>query len=220
MKKSRRAPFVVTMALAAVGSGCGGSTNSDGTGGGGSGGSGGSPGGGGYGANPPGIPCPADLPAEGSACPSGSFWGNSCAFLDPCGGPDPFIAECSYETHQWHLLGSTDCACPASEPVVGAACSVGAGQWCSYPGCCPKEFQCIDDKWEMSNVSCNPPLLVCPDEPPESGTPCGDCTYGACHYECDAQAKSFDATCSGGTWQVQELPCVGVDAGAGGSGGT
>jgi hypothetical protein len=215
MKKARRAPFVVTMAIAAVGSACGGSTDSDGSGGG---GSGGSPGGGGYGANPPSIPCPTDLPAEGDACPVGGWWGNSCTFVDPCGGPQPFYAECNMQTGQWHLLGSTDCsACPTSAPMEGTGCAVAPGAWCSYPGdgCCPDEFQCISGKWEKPGVSCNPPPVVCPEEPPAHGTPCEPCGYGTCDYICNEKASSSQAVCVQGTWQVTQLPCVGADAGAG-----
>lgn len=224
MKKSRRAPFVVTLALTAAGSGCGGSTSS----GEGSGGSGGGVGAtGGYGANPPAIPCPADLPAEGSACPAGPWWGNSCAFLDPCGGPEPFYAECNTQTGQWHLLGSTQCECPATQPSPGTACSVPSTEYCSYSdGCCPTSFSCQNGTWSETGVSCNPPYIECPATPPASGEACNECAFGLedCNWNqaCNAGPFQIHGSCQNGAWVVDETPCV-WDAGApntGGAGGT
>lgn len=219
--KSRRAPFVVTIALAAVGSGCGGSTSSgEGSGGTTSGGSGGSVSGGtggigtgGYGANPPSIPCPADLPAEGSACPTGNFWGNTCAFPDPCGKPEPFYAECNLQTGQWHLLGSTACGCPTAQPSPGTACSLPSTQYCSYDdGCCPTGFSCQDGLWVETGVSCNPPFLECPATVPTQGEACNDCALGlencAWNQQCNGGPWQYFGSCLNGAWTISQSPCL------------
>jgi hypothetical protein len=218
MKKPRRAPFVVTVALAAAGSSvaCGGSTSGDGSGGTSSGGSGGGVGGystGGYGAggNPPHIPCPDALPQEGSACPQGSWWGNSCLFPDPCGGTEALVVECTQAG--WHLLGSANCACPATQPTPGTACSVPSTEYCSYSdGCCPTSYSCQDGTWSASGVSCNPPYLECPATPPLPGEACNDCAFGLdnCSWNqaCNGGPWQTFGSCVNGAWTISQSPCL------------
>ncbi|MCL4754615.1 MAG: hypothetical protein KJ015_30955 [Myxococcales bacterium] len=235
-----RAPFVVTVALATAAAACGGSTSQEsgaggaggtgaggtggsvgGSGGGGTGGVGANPGGGGCGANPPAIPCPATPPPEGSACPTnpsscfGGWWGTTCYYPDPCGGTADLVMDCGGAT--WTVTsGALTCAtCPASAPAVGAPCAAPATETCSYSkGCCPDVYQCDQGKWTQVPVSCNPPPLICPATPPQSGAPCDPCAMpGECSYDtCSALGKLTKASCVNGAWLLGSTPCL-LDAG-------
>ena len=198
-KPAPRAPFVVTLAVAAAAAGCGGEALSEddgsggssgvsGSGAGGSGGSSGSSSGGvgggsggtgggsgGVGGNPPIPECPTDPPARGSSC---ALLGMTCHY--GCEFGNDITATC--DGGDWRV-GITSCnpppppACPTEEPMWGQSCSE-PGQVCTYgdPGACcgPAEWHCEGGQWENWTGTCNPPPPEpCPESLPEEGSACG-----------------------------------------------
>jgi hypothetical protein len=205
-----RASFVVTVAVAAASSGCGGGVSSDGAGG--SGGSGGT-------GNPT---CPTTLPSDGAACPSA---GLACEYdggIDECGQPTTYSAVCS-KSGTWTVSADypgMSCnpppppqdVCDLYEPTTGMWCDTIPGLVCTYPStCCPSVYECIDHQWQFTAPPCNPPVPVCPESEPVNGAPCEspcgltyECSYGGCF---DGGVGASSATCSGGTWVVVQLDC-------------
>lgn len=225
MKRSRRAPFVITVAIAATSGACGGSTDSEPSGSGGvsTGGVGSNPPGfggfggtsaggstssGGTGASPPSVPCPLERPLEGSECPAGTWFGTSCYFPDPCGGRSPLVAECVSQTATWHLLGGTECECPLTEPANGSSCSTSASVQCAYPTeyCCSNVATCYAGSWSLA--VCNPPPVPCPLVPPNAGDKCECGAYNECTWgECGDAGTKIEGKCFGGVWQLTETTC-------------
>lgn len=120
-------------------------------------------GGGGCGANPPSIPCPPTPPVEGTACPPndscfGGWWGSSCSYADPCGGPTPLVLDCSGATWQVQSGTPTCTTCPPTAPVPGSACSLAAGQSCSYDTCAATGMKttasCDSSAWSVTGAPC------------------------------------------------------------------
>ncbi len=143
MRRNRRQPFVITVAVVASATvfACGGNTSKDsGSGGtGSSGGSGGTGNASGSGGSSPG--CPSELPASGTSCslPTDS----TCSYTQGACCP-PWEATCADGV--WQAYGSScnppaPAPCPDTVPANGSACG-SAGQcgidytsYCSYDIC-------------------------------------------------------------------------------------
>lgn len=203
-----RAPFVVTVAVATLASGCGGSLSSDGTGG-----------TGGGTTNPPPPECPATLPSPGSGC---AVEGLSCSVVshtDPCGTPITYAVSCVAGAWSVELVSPSSCnpppppleSCPDAEPAAGGWCNVVEGKSCSYPGlCCFATYTCSANIWLDVSPSCNPPQPVCPSAPPAPGAACDPCapSFAPCSYDsCGDGGVLTSASCENGAWNVQLEPC-------------
>jgi hypothetical protein len=111
--------------------------------------------------------------------------------------------------------GASGCIPPvecssAAPPEEGAPCSRD-GASCTYDSCQTPdgigEAVCSDGRWELLEVSCNPPLQDCPAEQPAEGAPCDVadtefCGYGDCYG-----VSVIDAYCEEGAWRIYESSC-------------
>lgn len=181
MQRRRRAPFVITVALAATvacgstsedgqpdggsgadGGGTGGVTGgSGGLGGlGGFGGVGGPTGDGGSSANPPYVPCPTALPEDGGPCEPDEYAGDYACFIpDPCGDGADVSASCT--GGKWVVADiECQCVCPEWVPKHGDSCNPCYVDSCYWGGCRDdlKHYaSCVDGVWETTYTSCFPP---------------------------------------------------------------
>ena len=156
--------------------------------------------------NPPPVECPATEPTPGAACDSSL---QECNYGDCYGSPTTF-ASCV--DGKW-AISDRSCnpppvECPAETPTAGAACDASL-QDCSYGDCygSPTKFaSCVDGKWDIAEMSCNPPAVECPAETPTAGAACDaslqDCGYGDCYG-----SPTTSASCVDGTWQVSVMSC-------------
>lgn len=227
--RSVRAPFVITASIALTVAACGGTANGGGgsggsgaaSGSGGAGGSGATSGSGGSGGNAP--ECPTEAPQDGTAC---AVPGTECQF-DRCGpeGLSDIIVSCEDGVWVERLNGTCNPPppeeCPSQEPSYGSYCEVDESRYCSYPTseCCPDtDARCIDNAWEVSISSCNPPPPPpCPEEMPVDGADCSPedscgytvqtCVFGAC----GDTPQVAEAFCDGQQWNVKEVPCSGAE---------
>ncbi len=219
-----RSPFVVTFAMAALASACGGNATNDGGNagaGGGSGGSGGATGGssgngatggGGTGGQPG---CPIAPPELGTSCAEPEL---TCDynFCKPPLWQSDIVVQCV--GGKWADWGISSCnppppVCPPSQPANGEPCAQ-EGQSCSYGdgNCCPPtEAKCSGGQWQLLITTCNPPPPPpCPVDLPKHGSscgtgdPCGSMSQ-FCQYDwCSAGGPAYDAQCDGSTWSVKK----------------
>lgn len=222
-RSPKRAPFVVTVALAAsaaaASAGCGG--NVEGAGSGGSAGTAGSGGSGGFITNPPPPPatCPASVPSSGNFCPEVGLACEYDTYVNECGFKEGQEATCG-DDGTWSVFWSgTSCdpppppidECPTTEPTVGQWCNVVSTKYCDYPTtCCSATYQCVNEIWVDMSPTCNPPQLLCPETPPNQGDPCDACAFQVdnCNYDqCLSTGVILSAKCTNGSWQVAKALC-------------
>ncbi len=217
LKRSKQAPFVVTIALAAAASACGG--NVDGGAAGATGGSSGFGGSGGGTVNPPPPSlCPEQQPTSGDPCASVGAQCPYPGYVNECNQQIDYLASCGPDL-KW-TIGTTGVGascnpppppvdvCPQLEPVVGQWCNVVESKYCSYPGmCCGADYQCVGSTWQQVPISCNPPYVECPADPPADGEACQPCGYATCTYG-DCSTGETQATCSDGAWSVTVTMCA------------
>lgn len=199
-RKPARAPFVVTVALAAsaAAAGCGGSVA-------------------GEGGNP--SECPAALPSDGSACGASPL---ACEYPSgtSCGMANVSTASCVAGAWDVAHYGSTcnpppPSLCPSSPPPQGGFCSQ-VGQRCEFEGAvdeCGQTSQTTAEcstsyQWEVSTaaVSCNPPPPGCPATEPTIGSACADGPSTFCDYP-SLGCCPATYSCQGGTWQQLPSSC-------------
>lgn len=168
-RRSLRAPFVITTAVALAA--CGGRTAEDG----GSENDGGTHGDGASqgdaqsdgacsgGCNPPPTnQCPQDPPLGGLAC---SAAGLACSYSDDCTDIGVATYRCSGGAWVRDRNGGTVYACPATAPDQGASCFACRGDYpheCDYGDCDGRPTtQATCDRttlqWQILRSSCNPP---------------------------------------------------------------
>lgn len=126
-QKRPRAPFVLTLGLAAMAAACG-SESSDIS-------------------NPPAVPCPNSLPSNGDPCPAGHFRASSCPFPSPCNPSGSVLLVCN--GGEWSVSADT-CSCPSTEPQVGDQCGASEIVVCTYG---VTSLSCIDKAWEAVQVT-------------------------------------------------------------------
>jgi hypothetical protein len=177
--------------------------------------------------------CPDTEPAVGTSCASAKP-GVTCEYAY-CYGTAPLV-RCSEQSVLWEPLPVPSCnpppmpevTCPEQMPTHGADCAHEA-QVCAYDGCQgagTDTATCSYGQWLVRYIpgpACNPPAAltpICPLLEPVTGNGCAfegqECRYGSCG---SVETSSRTATCSSGTWQLQEVPCFGSsDAGVDGGG--
>jgi hypothetical protein len=199
IRKPRRAPFVVTIALAAAAGACGGSTSGDDNGGsGGTGGTGATGGG----------------TTGGSGGSGGGTLGGSGGIGGISDGGSPNFGGCG--------ANPPSIPCPETPPEVGSACPDGPGgcfgSWwgtsCYYPDPCGSTEQLVYDcggtTWQFQSGPTVAPM--CPASPPADGDPCSACNLPQCTWgDCASSTGATTASCINGAWSVATLACV--DAG-------
>jgi len=157
------------------------------------------------------LPCPASLPAGGSACSVDAL---ECEY-----GPDPRVfcndvATCT--NGAWSIRPAADCGpvqigggggCPATEKdvLVGQGCNT-PNLFCEYAsGICacglsghpPSQVWVCD---EPSNPSC-------PFPRPKLGTVCSNDPQLVCDYGSCTGLGGDEQVCSSGTWHQQMVAC-------------
>jgi hypothetical protein len=158
------------------------------------------------------TPCPADVPAQGSACPTAAL---ECQYGTNWFADCVQIADC--RASGWHVTGpASECSsslCPASYPTRAdgglQTCDPSAqakGTNCWYPeGVC----QCSDGLGGPAmplGWYCVPTVRGCPYPTPAPG---GTCTEPGqiCGGSCGGISNGVE--CDGGTWQANENECPG-----------
>ena len=161
-------------------------------------------------------PCPASLPAKGTACTAPDV---ECEYGQSEYPGCDTIVQCTSGTWQSWQQGASFCPsangadCPPSlSAASGSSCELGAGHAssCFYPtgGCycgslggpTPIEVDgaVLPQKWHCDN-----PGPTCPFPRPRLGSACSaegqDCNYLEC---------AFDELCTGGVWTGQPEGCA------------
>jgi len=141
----------------------------------------------------PSVPsCPADRPAEMSACP---LAGITCEY----GGRDIACRsrwicadDLTWQPAKAECADALATRCPDQAPAGGSACDVDA--YCSYPAHTVCSCNSALGYWVCQSVFNVP--AGCPDELPFYGAPCEQdqlvCRYNLC--------IGYTAICCGGTW--------------------
>jgi hypothetical protein len=193
----------------------GGSSGSSGSGAAGSGGGGAGSGGGGSSAGSSGggsggaSPCPAQAPADGTACGADL----QCEYgVDP----NPYcrtLAVCFQQKWQVNPVSSTDCpsktatTCPASSAAAMDAACTESGAWCTFPP--GRSCHCTDCRPGPVGPYCTgSPTWHCPFAPmdcpaviPPPGTTCSGTAY--CDYGCEFGVRR----CVSGLWRSEGGNC-------------
>lgn len=172
--------------------------------------------------NPPFEPyedtCPAEPPREGAPC---RFPANEDCVYPWCDNPEGIQANC---VEGFWRVSETSCnpppnlcgtygddcdtTCPSEVPFPQAPCAV--SEPCHYGDCggAPTHTAtCEHGSWEISELTCNPPVpLPCAEPRPIKGATCsvGDlaCTYSVC-----LGFGTGTATCTSGKWSLLEPEC-------------
>lgn len=123
---------------------------------------------------PPSFDCPAERPQAGVACTEA---GAHCEYTGCEGGIDTAI--CSYGQWVVTLAPTLICnpppvtpICPPTPPMDGSPCAYN-DQSCDYGDCGGPYASCSDHTWSVYEVSCNPPEVEPPTEPPLEPTDAG-----------------------------------------------
>ena len=175
--------------------------------------------------------CPPSLPANGAPCTPGVD-PDSCfdaSIISPsCSSSPGLTAVCNASTRAWQRYVSTcnppaPVRCPADLPARGGPCPQGyypaSVLHCEYTPCGDYNiFQanCAGptSQWEVIETSCNPPAVMCPPEAPAPGDPCAlppsfSCAWNYCRGEATTRGACVD-----NRWSIVSHDCL-VDAGAG-----
>ncbi len=121
-------------------------------------------------------------------------------------------------------------ACPPGGAVPGEPCDGRHGPAqpalsCPYVACgVPAEIACVDNRWEIPEIACNPPTpFTCPPEGAVPGEAC-DGRHGpaeaapSCPYTaCDGTVVTI--SCVNDQWEFPEIACNPPPTGEAGAGG-
>jgi hypothetical protein len=142
------------------------------------------------------LPCPAEAPADGSAC-DGTHQRDACTYPNPTCAKGTITALCNGSN--WRIgedAPSCQPSCPATLPTAGAACE----SCCLAKDCadldgsgCPARLACESGAWVVTPSSCTP-TSAC------AGKGLADCAAAAgcrwlSHASCPSYPESYAQGC-------------------------
>jgi hypothetical protein len=164
--------------------------------------------------------CPSSLPELGTSC--GEFApGLNCSYGDEACPPVLICAESRNWEASTEVCPVDPTGCPTQAMLEGQSCAGFEGLTCGDDGDCNEYglFFCTDESlWLDVSPTCNPPPtgeetdppapLVCPPEPPNFGSGCGDVAIGTrCEYETESSCPTIVDCNLDAVWESGAPPC-------------